>query len=90
MFAVQHGFLEFVLSVLCETPILVSSMMVEAFDHLRLRPLPRLAFPFVSWFDWVPCLRCSEVGVAQNSAGGVTKVLVHVSTYQGSILAPFF
>ena len=27
---------------------------------------------------------------APNSAGGVTQVLVHVSTYQGSILVPVF
>ena len=28
------------------------------------------------------------MGVAQNQSAGVTQVLVHVSTYQGSILAP--
>ena len=28
--------------------------------------------------------------MAQNSTGGVTQVLVHVSTYQGSILVPDF
>ena len=28
--------------------------------------------------------------VAKNSTGGVAQVLVHVSTYQGSILAPVF
>ena len=28
------------------------------------------------------------MGVAQNSTGGVTQVLVHVCTYQGSILVP--
>ena len=27
-----------------------------------------------------------DMGVAQNLTGGVTQVLVHVSTYQGSIL----
>ena len=30
-----------------------------------------------------------DMGVAQNSTGGVTQVLVHVSAYQGSILLPF-
>ena len=29
-----------------------------------------------------------EMGMAQNQSGGVTQVLVHVSTYQGSILVP--
>ena len=32
----------------------------------------------------------SYLGVAQNLTGGVTRVLVHVSTYQGSILVPVF
>ena len=34
--------------------------------------------------------RRRQVGVAQNQPGGVTQVLVHVSTYQGSILVPVF
>ena len=29
------------------------------------------------------------MGVAQNKKGGVAQVLVHVSTYQGSIQVPF-
>ena len=29
-----------------------------------------------------------HMGVAQHYPGGVTQVLVHVSTYQGSILVP--
>ena len=31
-----------------------------------------------------------DMAVAQSSTGGVTQVLVHVSTYQGSILVPVF
>ena len=30
------------------------------------------------------------LGMAQNETGGVMQALVHVSTYQGSILVPFF
>ena len=32
----------------------------------------------------------SQLGVAQKLSRGVTQVLVHFSTYQGSILVPFF
>ena len=35
-------------------------------------------------------LDSTDMDVAQNETGGVTRVLVHVSTYQGSILVPVF
>ena len=40
--------------------------------------------------DWVGSLTFWEMAVAQNYTGGVTQVLVHVSSYQGSILVPVF
>ena len=34
--------------------------------------------------------RKQHMSVAQNQRGGVTQVVVHVSTYQGSMLVPVF
>ena len=61
---------------------------------LRWSPLNRPTEPQVGFVQPLksiyPNLGWIHQAVAQNLRAGVTQVLVHVSTYQGSILVPVF
>ena len=60
---------------------------LACFKEQTTRNLMLRGFPSRVCLD---TLRRGNMGVAQNGTGGVTQVLVHVSTYQGSILVPAF
>ena len=59
----------------------------KAATHPYVPSFPVVLFFFGGGFT---CSCRRQTGVAQNCTGGVTQVLVHVSTYQGSIVATGF